>query len=138
MSQDLQKLCEGRARVEAIRATLESGYVMSKYVQKALDEGRALLHRMGRHIELSPGAGAECQQYGIATCDDIEMDLRDLFGRSLSTDSAPPQNTAQPKWRCQACGGPLAHDPIGTAAICEACVGSAVPREQNAPASEER
>jgi len=55
--------------------TAQSGEMVLRVIQK---------HR--RHVELSPGAGAECQQYGIAVCDDIEADIR-----ALTHDSAVPQ-----------------------------------------------
>ena len=36
---------------------------------------REIVERHRRHVELSPGVGAECQAYGIAVCDDILNDL---------------------------------------------------------------
>lgn len=34
--------------------------------------------------------------------------------------------TSDLKWKCQSCGEALDHDPIGTAAVCESCVTTAI------------
>ena len=37
--------------------------------------GRSIVEQHRRHIELSPGVGADVQKYALAVCDDISADL---------------------------------------------------------------
>lgn len=38
-------------------------------------EARQIVERHRRHVELSPGVGADVQRYALAVCDDILADL---------------------------------------------------------------
>ena len=49
-------------------------------------EARAIVEQHRRHVELSPGVGAEVQKYALAVCDDILADL-----------NAPPMNSVPHK-----------------------------------------
>ena len=40
-----------------------------------------------RHIEQSPGAGEDCQKYALATCDDLENDIRAALADPLFRDA---------------------------------------------------
>ena len=43
--------------------------------RETLMEAIQIVQRNRRHVELSPGVGADCQRYGIAVANDIEAEL---------------------------------------------------------------
>jgi len=54
---------------------------MSKYASQAdywKDQAVKVVEKHRRHVELSPGVGAEVQSYALDVCDDILSDLRQL------------------------------------------------------------
>jgi hypothetical protein len=64
------ELAEARAAVRALLAAQPPTGSLDRW-----NEAIEVVRRHRRHIQASPGVGAECQTYGIAVCDDIEADI---------------------------------------------------------------